>query len=236
MLSKLFHHLVEELGYRLYKKKFMPKGFDPYLDIKRLGKSDLGIIFDVGANIGQTAVVMRTNFSLASIYCFEPFSKSYQLLLENVACDQKTKAYQLALGSKHGFSKISITEDSVANSLLHIIHNACSEYENVEVETIDRILDKERLSHIDLLKTDAEGYDLEVLKGATKALEDKKVRFIFTEATIRDDDYQRTSFFAIHDFLKDYGMNLYAMYDLYHLEQPIRINYFNALFVSDSLA
>jgi FkbM family methyltransferase len=234
MLNKLFYSLVEETGYRLYKKRFMPKGCDPYLDIKRLDKRDFKIIFDVGANIGQTAAVLRTHFSCASIHCFEPFSRSYQALVQNIAHDQRAKAYQLALGSKPGFSKISITEDSVANSLLPM-DNAYYQYEDVEVETIDRILDKEQLFHIDLLKTDAEGYDLEVLKGATKAFENRKIRFVFTEATIRDEDRQRTNFFAIHDFLKNHGMNLYAIYDLYHLEQPIRINYFNALFVSESL-
>jgi len=234
MVNQILHNLIEGLGYRFYKKKFMPKGCDPYLDIKRLVSQDLNTIFDVGANIGQTVLALRPIFPLASIYCFEPFSKSYQNLIQNIVDDKQTKAYQLAFGSEPGVSKISITEDSVANSLLHFKNKKCFHYEDVQVETIDRIMEKEQLIYIDLLKTDAEGYDLEVLKGAKKALENKRIKFIFTEATIRDDDLQRTNFFAIYDFLKDYDFNLYAFYDLYYLDKPTRINYFNALFISDS--
>lgn len=234
MINRIFHQFAEAMGYRIYKKEFMPKGCDPHLDIKRLVERDMVTIFDVGANVGQTALALRSNFPKASIYCFEPFSKSYQALVSNLATDKQSKLYQLALGAEPGSSKISITEDSVANSLLHFGNGSYSQYEDVEVETVDRIMDKEKLSQIDLLKTDAEGYDLEVLKGAREALRKKRIQFIFTEATIRDDDLQRTNFFALYDFLKGYGMNLYALYDLYYLDQPVRINYFNALFVSKS--
>jgi FkbM family methyltransferase len=235
MMSNLIHNLFDLVGYRVYKKKFIPKGCDCYLDIKRLSGNTIETLFDVGANIGQTALKMRQEFPQAVIYAFEPCSNSYTLLKQNTSKDQQIISYQLALGSQKGIAKLGINEDSVANSLLHFDRNQdCISYEDVLVETVDNIMEKEKLSQINLLKTDAEGYDLEVLKGCQRALVKNQIQFIFTEATIRDEDVQRTNFFAIYDFLKQYNINLYAIYDLYYIENPIKINYFNALFVSAS--
>jgi FkbM family methyltransferase len=232
MRSNLIHQLIGSLGYRLYKKAFMPKGCDFCLDIKRLYRRNIYVAFDVGANIGQTAKLIRLEFPKASIHCFEPRSDLYSLLSQTLAQDRNISFYPFALGEKAGRSKLSITEDTVSNSLLHYDadNSLALSFEEVEVRTIDEFMAEQKIECIDLLKTDTEGYDLEVLKGSQKALERGKIRFIFTEATIRDDDLQRTNFFSLYHYLEQHSMHLYALYDLYHLENPVRINYFNALF------
>jgi hypothetical protein len=44
------------------------------------------------------------------------------------------------------------------------------------------------ISHVDLLKTNAEGLDLEVLKGGKASLPSRGIQFIFTATTFQRED------------------------------------------------
>ena len=50
----------------------------------------------------------------------------------------------------------------------------------IETDTIDSIFIKKKLKHI-LLKIDVEGYEINVLKGAKKMIEDNKIKYILVE-------------------------------------------------------
>ena len=62
------------------------------------------IIFDIGANIGISAIYFSHRFPDAKIYAFEPIKENYQLLLENTAGLKNVKAFQVAFGMVFGFS------------------------------------------------------------------------------------------------------------------------------------
>ena len=60
----------------------MAFGIDHAVDIGRFRKDSkqVRIIFDVGANIGQTALSYLKNFPDAEIFSFEPISETFQQL------------------------------------------------------------------------------------------------------------------------------------------------------------
>lgn len=63
-------------GRKIYKK--LPFGNDPLRGILYTLKNyKFNIIFDVGANTGQSAELFSKRFPNAKIYCFEPFSATF---------------------------------------------------------------------------------------------------------------------------------------------------------------
>jgi len=137
-------------------------------------------------------------------------------------------AYQ-AVGLDHAHN--------VQNSLRNELSDKCSSKggELVMIKTLDSFCAEQDVIHIDLLKTDTEGFDLELLKGAEGLLRSKQIRFILTEATFHPDDSYQTSFFRVAKYLSGFG---YCFVDLYDHDfvccSPARppLAYCNALFTA----
>ena len=85
ILRKIYYGLLSLIakmtGTRFYK--VIPAGVDIYYDINRyLPNFEALIVFDVGANNGQTAIEYVHHFPKASIYSFEPTQKAFSVLAE----------------------------------------------------------------------------------------------------------------------------------------------------------
>ncbi len=93
---------------------------DAYDDQKLLltGRRDVRLIFDVGANTGQTASLYRRHFPDATIYCFEPFVKAYNKLCAASSGDPNIIAQRLALADTAGNRTLFVNKASATNSLL----------------------------------------------------------------------------------------------------------------------
>jgi hypothetical protein len=80
--------LLKQLTFQAYQK-LSPEGFPSGLslayDLKRiLGDVPVNTIFDVGANIGQTALYFNKHFPGADIYSFEPVKATFNTLKNTV--------------------------------------------------------------------------------------------------------------------------------------------------------
>jgi hypothetical protein len=79
--------IAERLSsYWIYRKRHLPIGADLRVDLERVGLNPR-VIFDVGANIGQTYRRFRRDFPDAQIHCFEPVNSAFQKLTEEVSGD-----------------------------------------------------------------------------------------------------------------------------------------------------
>lgn len=109
-------------------------------------------IFDVGANVGQTAARFQQAFPTASIHCFELVQAALEKLQAASAGDPKDFCHRL-------------TDNSVTSTLhypAHYLHE-----ERVIVTTIDDFSRQQGINPIDLFEIDAAAHDLEALQGAT---------------------------------------------------------------------
>lgn len=174
----------------VYENKW---GISLCADVKRairtLGDSDknnLEIVFDVGANIGQTSVEFAKNFPNSNIFAFEPAADTYKILLNSVENIPRIKTYDFALGAEISTKTLySYGENSPLNSLISESPVMSSSMSNksytISVNTLDNFCEWQNINKIDLLKIDTEGFDFEVIKGASRLINNGCIKFIYFE-------------------------------------------------------
>src|SRR5271167_4358093 len=118
---KIVRAILAARGYDLVKKEYAPYGQDAIVDIRRLSRQwnySTKICFDVGANVGQTALRLLREFPGATVYSFEPHPETYAELKANVGNSIAFKPYDIALGSTAGDVDLFEYDESQVNSLV----------------------------------------------------------------------------------------------------------------------
>jgi FkbM family methyltransferase len=188
------------------------------------------VVFDVGANVGQTAAKFRRRFARAQIHCFEPFAQSAARIrargIRGVA------VHEIALGSVAATGMLSQGSDPAT---FHLCDDGS---EIVKVETIDAFCAAHGIERIDFLKIDTEGHDLEVLKGATTMLGACRIGAVQVEAGLNPENTFHVPFEALKAYLEAHGYRLFGIYDQVS-EWPTRqphLRRANPLFVSPEIS
>ena len=153
-------------------------------------------VLDVGANAGQFHDFLRNNVGFEGwIISFEPVPHHAKSLRQRALAERKWLCEECALGAKSGEAEFLVMSNTQFSSFLEPDHSAVGLFESVNrveqrisvrVDTLDLALarlgpdiDKERL----YLKMDTQGFDLEVLKGASATL--PHVVALQTEASVK---------------------------------------------------
>lgn len=235
ILGKFLHHCIRPVlkgfGYNLVRYY---KTHDSFRDIKRiLPKQDL-LIFDIGANVGQTAKDFEAEFPRATIHSFEPSPSTFKKLKKAVHPEQ-TRAWNLALGAKAGQQTFLENESPDMSSFLPLGERGWGHIEKetlVAVSTIDLFCAEHKIERINLLKSDTQGYDFEVFKGAEGMLKAGKIDLILFEVTFSSIYEGAPHFEDIFRFLNQHGYQLHRVYGLGHVNQAI---WTDVLFIPERL-
>ena len=146
--------------------------------LSQLGRID--VVVDVGANIGDwTARVLETSPAARAIV-IEPGELAAGRLHDRFGERSNVTIHAVAAGEAPGYSDFWEQPDAgVTSSLVddYGIGDGVSP-RRVEVAALADILEAEQVTHVDLLKIDAEGYDYFVLLGAAKLLSEARVDVI----------------------------------------------------------
>jgi FkbM family methyltransferase len=227
--------LIQLTGYWTYNKKMLPVGADLVTDLKEKIAIDLKTIFDVGANIGQTATVFSRNFPKATIHSFEPVSTTFQKLHANTRENKRINCHQLALSDVEEEIEMKIFEGhlSVMNSLKRHLQNDSenSKIETIRTITLDHFLAVRAIPSIDLLKIDAEGYEIPVLNGAVHTLRNNQIKLIYLEVGFSKKNVRHSYFFEVFNFLTEYDFAFFGLYEIHHYDFKNENHYGNALFI-----
>ncbi len=126
----------------VYLYRWLPRGAVIGKDIRTfLPKLNITLVFDVGANIGQSAKKFSTWFRGSRIYCFEPVEASFAKLNRELCGVANTRTFHLALGSHVGSSTMGSPASNsyfMAETALDVRRN--TENQQVEMQTLDFIL------------------------------------------------------------------------------------------------
>jgi len=166
--------LFEACGYDLVP---LDTGTGPLLQTL-LRDSRVATLVDVGANQGQYARRMRLLGFTGNMISFEPGREAFRLLQRNAAADPLWRAEQLAVGRTTGTTVLNVSANSVSSSLLSVekLHvdsapeSRIKGTEQVHMKTLDSALQSQELGPA-WVKIDTQGYELEVLGGAARTLQ-----------------------------------------------------------------
>ncbi len=171
-------------------------------------KNNKLIIFDVGANTGQSIKRFNNEFNLKEIHCFEPnvlaFEKLKKIKSKNIFLNN------LALGDKEKIQTFN-NYPKTSSSSFYRIDKKSSIYEmnkgfyssNVKIITLDKYIEDSKIDKINILKIDTQGFEVSVLKGAINAVKDKRIDFIETEINLGFQYEIKTSFKEVENQLFD---------------------------------
>lgn len=232
-LKEFLKRFLESRGWYVRKLKGLAYGVCFREDISKIyGLDKVRVVFDVGAHHGQTARLFAETFSRAEIISFEPTTDSFRTLQANTRSEARIKAMQMALGETCGQQAMALHDYSQINSLKPELNRIEQDgrSEIVSVRTADSVRAELRLEAIDLLKIDAEGYEMSVLAGASDCLKQGKVALILAEATLRPRDQEHTQMGDLIEVLDQYGFDIVAIYDQAVLDRRY-LGFVNALFM-----
>lgn len=147
-----------------------------------------GVLIDVGANKGHYSQEALKYNPTINIYAVEPHPKIFTYLSanlrgKNVVTINKGLSRESGIlklydhADKDGSPHASLFEDVIAD-----IHGAAATVAHqVEVTTLDKIVEAHNINEISLLKIDTEGNELEVLRGSANTLSKRKIKAIHLE-------------------------------------------------------
>ena len=213
MLRKLFRAGLRNIGYDVHR--FGP-GQDPFHDLTELlADSETPVTFDVGANIGQTIEAISTALPNAIIHAFEPLPSAFAHLRQKYRQNRNIHLNNMALGAQPGQLELMENSLPMMSSFLEPGKDWFGKIERrtpVDVGTIDDYCAKHSIRRIDLLKSDTQGFDLEVLNGGAKMLAEGRVRLIYLEIIISDMYKNVPQFPQVEEFLRSKGFALWLLY------------------------
>jgi FkbM family methyltransferase len=179
MIKKTIKKLSRSLGVDL--KRYNVQTSEAAKMQRLLAYNNIDLVFDVGANIGQYAKLLRELGYSGRIVSFEPLSSAYSQLKAVSEKDPLWEiAPQAAIGNQEGEIIINIAGNSYSSSALPMLdahlesapESAYSGSETVKLSRLDTLAKdyiKSETKSI-FLKIDVQGLEKQVLEGATAIL------------------------------------------------------------------
>ena len=132
------------------------------------------VVFDIGSYSGiYTLLAAKSNRDVKT-YSFEPNPELFKVLSKNIKINRlkNSKIEALALDENEGIATLYINHE-INTSVASLINNSNKGRSfQVAKTTLDSFVASEKITTIDLMKIDVEGYEINVLKGSLKSLTD----------------------------------------------------------------
>ena len=181
-MKQIIKRTLRKIGYDIIRVTHH-SGRNPYADMANIVKTNNPMMFDVGANVGQTINELRKYFPNGTINAFEPNPIAFELLKQNVSALPRVHFWNSGLGSTTG--QIPFFENSCTDmsSFLKLDEMGWGTEKKsfARITTIDQFCLEHKIDSIDILKIDTQGFELEVLKGAGTMISNNQIQLVYFE-------------------------------------------------------
>jgi FkbM family methyltransferase len=174
-MKRALQFLANALGYEVHELSLSA----PRRRLRMMQRLGINFVLDVGANVGDYSAGLRRTGYEGRIWSYEPLQAAFGLLEEAAASDDLWKAINCGCGATTASATINVAKNSESSSLLpmlasHLASGPESQYisnETISLCSLDDSVIPSLNSGDNLwLKIDAQGYEAEVLKGATRLM------------------------------------------------------------------
>lgn len=175
IVKRIFNSIAHRLGLVKYIHVSNPEKqnlIETFIQVIKNANFNPKMIYDVGANHGSWSRLFKKHFSDTKFILIEPqawLKTSFEDLLDN-----NTKYLPIGVGETNSTMKFTINSERDDSSTFVLTNeeaiNKGFKQIDVKVKNINTIIDENDGIIPDIIKIDAEGLDIEVLKGASKAI------------------------------------------------------------------
>jgi FkbM family methyltransferase len=184
-----------------------------------LAQRNYSTILDAGANKGQFSLIARLFNPNARIEAFEPLDDQADIFDNVFALDEAVTLHRYALGSAEGETDINISNSPDSSSLLPISELQTQHFPGtqraasttIQVKRLDCCLTGAELGANPLLKIDVQGFELELLMGATELL--PHIQTVYVECSFIELYEGQALASEVIEFLREHGFSLRGFYN-----------------------
>jgi FkbM family methyltransferase len=140
------------------------------------------VVVDVGANIGLWALMLaHTARSTGSVIACEPSADTYKTLKQNIQLNKLANTHPLRIALSYRKAKVRLYHDvdPSRHSLGSTATRGNTDFEEIETDTMDAVVQSLGISKIDFIKIDVEGAEELVLAGSRTTLSQSKPIILF---------------------------------------------------------
>jgi FkbM family methyltransferase len=235
-MARIINKVLRKLGYEI---KPYPTG-DLLRRLKLIKNFNIDLILDVGASVGEYALIMRNLGYKGRIVSFEPMKRSYSSLAKNSSKDVNWDAYNYALGSENKKDIINIAGNFDSSSILKIndLHlnaaNQCATIgqEEISIKKLDDVFTEIHKEERNIfMKLDTQGYEKFVFEGAQNIL--NSITGIQIELSINPLYDGSEDFLSIITYLKSFGFELFSVEPGFCDKKTGRLMQFDGVFIKN---
>ena len=182
-------------------------------------------IIDIGVARGTDFLLQE--FPKAKFFFIEPNPLFFNFIEDTLLKKYNSKLFKIAAGNESGLKKLWSSDGF--SSFYERQDYKFKEKIEVNISKLDEILKNESLNGKNLLKIDTEGFELEVLKGATKTLE--SISYLVLELRIENINTYNPS--EIISFLYNKNFIFYKIIKISYTKNGI--SYMDVIFIKNKI-
>lgn len=225
MFKKIINNFLSQLGYRITKTK------SQYLNIDNFYKVIIDynpIIFDIGANKGQSIKLFKNIYPNSFIHSFEPLEEEIKILKNLYKNNDSIILNNIAVGDKKERKKFNYNINSGASSFNSVMQNTTwikkrsetagiktsnftLQTRDVDIIRLDDYASENNIKQIDILKVDTQGYEDKVLNGCTELIKKNSIKLIKLELIFSEIYDKPLNIYDVEKYLIPNGYKLFAI-------------------------